>query len=581
MKLRTKFLIIYSIFAVIMISFTAQYVFIRYTELFSNQVSQIVDNIISNAASKTEDSLNDIRDTSMLFQINTDSGDTFIDGIKKYSDSNATVTSYDLKESRDSIKYICQNFLFTNKNINGIFIILPNNSSFGWGNNIDIKYHYDPTLDQWYQDTLTKHGKLNISTIKQYDFILRSTDCVLFSTALYDVATRKYLGTLLIPCRPELFNLSSINTLPNALNICIHETGKPSNVYYSNSDSVKTDSHSNHKYILTKQVEIPAYNLTIDAQIDLRIYTKNLTNVRMLLLGIILCMLVLVLLMYYPLSAWMIKPITRLTRHMRTTHLKKIPFKEKKNLWKDEISMLYTEYNNRIDSLNEYIQRDYQNKIIALDSQMRALEAQIDAHFLFNTLETINSIAEIEDVPRVSTISMALGNMFRYSIKTDSELVPLSDEINHVKDYVSIQSIRFHEKFTIDYDIPEALASTKVLKLILQPIVENCINHGFRHCLITGHIHIKARQEGDCLLLIVSDDGYGMDQATLNALKDRLAAPDEMQEFGKRSHQSIGVKNIHSRIRLYYGNIYGLQIESQKDVGTTVTICIPQIKVNQ
>ena len=107
----------------------------------------------------------------------------------------------------------------------------------------------------------------------------------------------------------------------------------------------------------------------------------------------------------------------------------------------DEIGTLYNEYNAMVESLNAAVKQDYQDKLVLLDAQMKSLEARINSHFLFNTLEAINSIAELEDNESIATMSLALGNMFRYTLKTQSELVTVQDELDHVNDYVTIQTI--------------------------------------------------------------------------------------------------------------------------------------------
>jgi len=579
MKLTTRFFVLYFICALTAVLVSTGYILSKYTELFNDQMTQMVDNIVNNTVIHTQDAIEDINNTTFLFQTDTGNSGTLIDNIKKYSDPEQNPSFYDLYVSRENIKYICQTFLFTNENINGIFVLLPNNQSFGWGNGIDIRYDYVPENDAWYQETLALHGKMYISDVSQKSFILRSSESVFFSKALYDVYSGRFLGVVLIDCNPAIFDLSSINTLPNSLYINIHANDDSSQIYYNNINEIdKSFFKYNSDSILSRSIELKNWPVQIDAKINLNSYTSHLQNVRMLMFGIALLILMLLTVIYYPMSAYVIRPITLLTKHIHTTHLEKPVYSEKYTKRKDEIGLLYAEYDQMIDSLNEYIRKDYQNKLITLDAQMRALESQIDAHFLFNTLETINSIAEIEEVESVSTISMALGNMFRYSIKTQSELVPLNDEIHHVMDYVSIQTIRFDNRFTIYYDIPDEYLNYRVLKLILQPVIENSINHGFKHCMISGDITISATAQENVLCIRIRDNGIGMDEQQLQNLNDLLHSESKLNELGHREHQSIGLKNIHSRIRLYYGAVYGLHVESKEKEGTTITIHVPIIK---
>lgn len=552
MKLKTKFLILSFIFLTITVFITTEYMSRQYTALYNTQMTQMIDNTINKAVSNTEKAILDINNTTYLFQTDAGNSGTLMDTLKSYNKNPDEFTSYDLYTARQYIKHICQNFLFINENINGIFVLLPNNQSFGWGNGIDISYNYDPTSDGWYQETLSLHGKLYISEISNWDFILRSEESLFFSKALYDIYSNEFLGIVLIDCNPTLFDISETNVLPDSLYLNIHKTDNTNCIYYNNIDDIDTSFFRyNDKNRLSRVIDLENFPITVQAQISFNNFSKQLLQTRLKMFGLAFMLLLLLTLIHYPFSSHILNPITKLASYMHNHHLEKPPFSAKYILQKDEIGMLYKEYNTMIDSLNEYIKKDYQNKLITLDAQMRALEAQIDAHFLFNTLETMNSIAEIEEVTSISTISMALGNMFRYSIKTKSELVTLRDELNHVKDYISIQSIRFDNRFSISYEIPTDLLDLKVLKLILQPVVENAINHGFKHCSISGHISVSAHREGHDLLFVIADTGIGMNPVQLENLTDQLNAETTINELGHRTSQNIGLKNIHSRIRLY------------------------------
>jgi two-component system sensor histidine kinase YesM len=278
------------------------------------------------------------------------------------------------------------------------------------------------------------------------------------------------------------------------------------------------------------------------------------------------------------LSVYVTNPIIHLSNHMRSIKNQGLITTQKYKNRNDEIGILFTEHDAMVNSLNHYIKNEYQNKLITLDAQMRALEAQINSHFLFNTLESINSIAEIEEVESISIMSLALGNMFRYSIKTKSELVSLQDELKHVQDYVSIQQIRFDSSFQILYDIQEGITDTKILKLILQPLVENSLYHGLNRCSIKGTISLSAYIEDSVVIIKIQDNGKGIPEEQLSKIKDMLNKPPQFTELGHREHISIGLKNIHTRIQLYYGLDYGLSIESIEGKGTSILIKVPRIE---
>ena len=175
-------------------------------------------------------------------------------------------------------------------------------------------------------------------------------------------------------------------------------------------------------------------------------------------------------------------------------------------------------------------------------------------------------------------MSLALGNMFRYTLKTQSELVTVQDELGHVNDYVTIQRIRFDNRFHLDLDIPAEYLNNKVLKLILQPLVENALYHGLNYCTTGDTINIRAYAENNCLMIDVYDNGQGMDIETLTKLQSSLMEEASFTELGHRNKQSIGLKNIHSRIELYYGKGYGLTVTSRQNEWTNVQIRLPILK---
>jgi two-component system sensor histidine kinase YesM len=241
----------------------------------------------------------------------------------------------------------------------------------------------------------------------------------------------------------------------------------------------------------------------------------------------------------------------------------------------DEIGILYHEYDKMMRDIDTHIRESYQNRILSMDSQMKALEAQINSHFLYNTLESINSIAEIEEVESIVIMTKALGDMFRYSIKTESELVPIHDELQHISNYMAIQQIRYGDKIKCHLHIDESLKDQKILKLILQPLVENAIYHGLENKQSSGSITIKGYRSDNSLCFEVIDDGTGMTTQQIDEILALLAEPPSFTAIGKRDRQSIGIKNVHSRINLYYGNEYGLNIESEQNQGTLIKITVP------
>jgi two-component system sensor histidine kinase YesM len=231
-----------------------------------------------------------------------------------------------------------------------------------------------------------------------------------------------------------------------------------------------------------------------------------------------------------------------------------------------------------IEKIDTLIKDKYQTQLIVMDAEMKALESQINSHFLYNTLESINSIAEIEGIDRISIMTKALGDMFRYSIKTDSELVYLEEELKHINDYMVIQKIRYNNKIDAEFNIPEDLLKCKILKLILQPIVENAICHGLEYKKGSGILRINAFIEGPNIIFEILDDGIGIPAEQLSNMQRVLNEPPQFEKLGRRDKRGIGIANVNSRIKLYYGKEYGLTVSSKQNVGTCIQITVPKLQ---
>ncbi len=209
-------------------------------------------------------------------------------------------------------------------------------------------------------------------------------------------------------------------------------------------------------------------------------------------------------------------------------------------------------------------------------AELSSLQNQINPHFLYNTLECIRSYAVINDVLEIEQITTSLAKIFRYSIKGDN-IVTISEEINCIKDYINIMNIRFAGKLSLLIQMEDGMLSERIVKMILQPIVENAVYHGLEYKDGPGIIAIKGFLDEDGLITIqISDDGVGIKEEKLSQINALFTgSPDRRQQYESDGTRSIGLLNIDERLKLMYGTQYGLRIESSIDTGTTVYISYP------
>ena len=239
-----------------------------------------------------------------------------------------------------------------------------------------------------------------------------------------------------------------------------------------------------------------------------------------------------------------------------------------------EISQISTEFNTMISELTmlnnqliDTISKLYETDLGKKEAEIAYLRSQINPHFLYNTLESMRGIAVENNVPQLAAMASAMGKMFRYSIKGDS-IVPLWQEIEIIQAYVNIQHSRFNNRFEVVYNIPPEIKDIAIIKMLLQPIVENAIIHGLEKEVEGGILYIGGKLKGDKLILSVIDNGKGMTKEQLELLQDALEKNVISKEF-------IGISNTQNRIFLTYGQGNDLKIQSSFNGGTQVDIILP------
>ena len=567
--------LIYSIVAIIPILSIGYYSYSRWQTSISDQISTYSSTVIHNAVQQSNNTLDSINRTlDFMTYYSDDSQSSIVEILAEFANNPDNFSSYDILQAAKRTNSIFGNLMYANSNIRGIYLITLNSLILGTSNDqtSHINPNHDCRGDSWYQQTLSLKGRHFISTITSDDLFTDENPSIYLSRSIYDVYSHKFLGVILLDMNPDILNLDSLTAIPD-LTLLYIENSKTGETLYSNVDSLKTNGTQYTDGMQKFELNLEPLELSVSFHYNTLYAQYN--PAKMVILLLILVFTAGVLISLYLITGNITFPLERLSRvmqHQRKNGLKFIsPYMGRR----DEIGTLYNEYSHMLDEINEGIRRDYQNRLIVLDAQMKALEARINSHFLFNTLESINSMAELADNKDIATMSLALGDMFRYAIKTPGEIVTLSDELKHVDDYVSIQLIRFNGKFRLEKRIPVFLQNTPVLKLILQPLVENALFHGLNYCTTGDLIVISVEQEDQLLLLSVSDNGVGMNPETLSSLQSSLREQNAFSEIGQRTGQSIGLRNIHARIQLYYGKKYGLSIESIQNSGTRITITIP------
>lgn len=302
--------------------------------------------------------------------------------------------------------------------------------------------------------------------------------------------------------------------------------------------------------------------------------SEMVTAKEMELLGNICVMLTIIMgltmIVSFLVSRLVTKPIQRLIRAMQEFEKDAAGYVYRPVEGTTEIEALSQSYEHMVGKIQNLMKQVRQEEISLRKTELKALQAQINPHFLYNTLDAIGWLCEEERCRDAVEMVNALAKLFRISISKGHELITIEKEVEHARSYLKIQNFRYKNQFSYDFQIEEECLRYYCNKITLQPIIENAIYHGLDRMVDEGHIQIRIYSEGEDVIFRVEDNGVGMSEEQCRSILHK--------EPGDNS--GIGIKNVNDRIKIYFGKEYGLSIESELDEGTTVIIRMPKVEEN-
>lgn len=319
------------------------------------------------------------------------------------------------------------------------------------------------------------------------------------------------------------------------------------------------------KYVVKgRQMSSVNWEVSLYRPIDIISVSARSITILVALVVLVCCGMIAVLSML--LTRSVSRPISDLVSNIDRIELDRLSV-EVVNESQDEIGHLFSSFKNMVDRLNSMINEVYQSRIKQQEYEMKALQAQINPHFLYNSLSLINWKAILADQTEISEMAQLLSTFYRTTLNRGKNVTTVQREWDNTSSYVKIQQMLHSGKFEAVLEIDENILGFEILILLLQPLVENAVVHGLDHKVTEGtkKLEIHGREDQDELVFTVSDNGCGMTEETRKNLLT-------MESKG------YGVQNVHHRIQLYYGEKYGLKYESRVNVGTTVTLRIPKVE---
>jgi two-component system sensor histidine kinase YesM len=272
----------------------------------------------------------------------------------------------------------------------------------------------------------------------------------------------------------------------------------------------------------------------------------------------------------------LIKPIKLLVDGMKKVQKgKTVGVKVDRN---DELGFITKSFNEMANEIEHLITWIYREQITRKEAQLKALQSQINPHFLFNTLESINWMAQLNNVPEISETVTAFSSLMEASIGRDDKLITLREELTYIDNYISILKKRFEDGIQLIKHIEtEKILEINIPRLLIQPLIENAVYHGIDRSSRTGIINLNVYTKEDILFIEVMDNGMGIDEEELRILNKNLSMDNDtyFRTHVNKDRKSIGMENVNRRIKLFYGERFGIKIESETGEYTKVVVSIP------
>jgi two-component system sensor histidine kinase YesM len=330
----------------------------------------------------------------------------------------------------------------------------------------------------------------------------------------------------------------------------------------------------NNEVLLVVHTHFSAYNWKTLVLIPYSKVNNQIGIISNFVIMIIVFFALLYIWIAYILSRKLLNPLKVLFRAMEEIRGEKIGFTipGKRN---DEIGLLYDGFNEMSKNLKIMMERSYQDELAKRDIQLKMMGYQINAHFLYNTLDTIHWIASMNKVPKITSLVSSLVSYFRITLSEGKDMITIKKVIELAENYLNIYIIKsdYHVDFRVDID--SSLYEYRTLKYIFQPLLENALGHGIEKKAAEGELVLGCRLQGEDLLFIVTDTGAGISEEKLREIQGVLVK-SEMGKIG-----NFALRNINLQIKMFFGNQYGLEIDSVYGEGTTVKVRVPAILGNE
>jgi len=368
----------------------------------------------------------------------------------------------------------------------------------------------------------------------------------------------------------------SLRAISSVLNLCHNLEDKINQIAETKEYNSREDQLVNNIYILTDLIQEYMYTYLYYEAVHLDALQTTMIRNMVVLMGVVV-VLSLVLLYFLltksrKLSRRIVDPIDRICERLEAIGKGSLLVCEPIQADVEEVQLLSDGIESMVGHLKRQIDKNTEQEKQRRRTELALLQAQINPHFLYNTLDTIIWLIESGEISEAVTMVSSLSNYFRFSLSRGKNVITLAEEEQHIRSYLEIQQMRYRDLMEYEIDIPDQLKYFLLPKLTLQPLVENALYHGIKNRRRKGFIHVTGRTQYERMILEVADDGPGMTEERLEEVRASLAD-------GRR--EGFGLRTVHQRIQILFGGEYGLAVESTPDIGTRIIVTIPMQSVEE
>jgi two-component system sensor histidine kinase YesM len=583
-KLSTRLIVFYCMLTVIPISLLGAVSYMQYTRSIVEQIGEYMPRFLSLANDNIAFHMQEFSELpSLLFN----------------SDRVLSILRHDAYQSRSTLNqeqfvvnsYLARTYLDSGSpDIIGVFLFSKNRLFYS--SRLDFTGLDDSNALLPYGQDLELGGEAKILLPDEFPLaFVNSPPYLLIMKQIQDVDNRKSLGTMLIAVQLTFID-----------NILRHFDHNDQADLWLMDGAGKIIYHTDEQYIGTVDTELARYPLRngsfrrgggkdewiislstsgvtdwiLAHSIPLKILTEKTDRARNVIILLFFCIVLITSLLAVSYAIKFTRPITKLSRLMRQVEAGRF-YVNLEIESRDEVGILARSFNSMMKTIRELIQKNFEIKLRQKEAELYALQSQINPHFMYNTLETINMAVEDGKSRTVVEMVTLLGRMLRFSLSNRSRCVRIRDEVQHMRDFLMIQKIRFSNRLMFDITLKGDIESCYTPKFILQPIVENAVKYGLNTRKIL-HIHVSigkelgARSGKEDIVFRIRDDGPGIPEEKLEQLEQSLRS-----DVPVARDSEFGLSNVNARIMLMLGPEYGLELHSVYGQGTEVVIRIPMI----